>query len=86
LLAATGLRVSEALALQVEDLTDDGLLIRKTKFKKSRLVVLHGLEHLLALVIVGQSVIDDLLQGRRFGMKADRPKEHNKSPERKTTP
>jgi len=42
LLAATGLRVSEALALQVEDLTDDGLLIRKTKFKKSRLVVLHA--------------------------------------------
>jgi integrase len=42
LLAATGLRVSEALALQIEDLTDDGLLIRKTKFKKSRLVVLHA--------------------------------------------
>jgi integrase len=41
LLAATGLRVSEALALQIEDLTDDGLLVRKTKFKKSRLVVLH---------------------------------------------
>ena len=34
LLAATGLRASEALALQIEDLTDDGLLIRKTKFKK----------------------------------------------------
>jgi integrase len=42
LLAATGLRVSEALALQIEDFTDDGLLVRKTKFKKSRLVLLHA--------------------------------------------
>jgi integrase len=42
LLAATGLRASEALALEIEDLTDDGLLIRNTKFKKSRLVVLHA--------------------------------------------
>lgn len=42
LLAATGLRVSEALALQVEDLTNDGLLVRETKFKKSRLVPLHA--------------------------------------------
>jgi integrase len=41
LLAATGLRVSEALALDLEDLTDDGLLVRQTKFKKSRLVPLH---------------------------------------------
>jgi len=41
LLAVTGLRVSEALALQIADLTEDGLLVRKTKFKKSRLVVLH---------------------------------------------
>jgi integrase len=42
LLAATGLRVSEALALQIEDLTNDGLLVRETKFKKSRLVPLHA--------------------------------------------
>ncbi len=41
LLAATGLRVSEALALRLEDLTRDGLLIRKTKFQKSRLVPVH---------------------------------------------
>jgi integrase/recombinase XerD len=41
LLAVTGLRVSEALALRREDLTRDGLLIRKTKFQKSRLVPLH---------------------------------------------
>lgn len=41
LLAATGLRVSEALALRLEDLTRDGLHIRKTKFQKSRLVPTH---------------------------------------------
>jgi integrase len=41
LLAATGLRVSEALHLQVSDITTDGLLIRKTKFQKTRLVPLH---------------------------------------------
>lgn len=53
LLAATGLRVSEALRLQVSDITTDGLLIRKTKFQKTRLVPLHdtavkGLAHYLA--------------------------------------
>ena len=41
LLAATGLRVSEALRLRVSDITPDGLLIRKTKFQKTRLVPLH---------------------------------------------
>jgi integrase len=41
LLAATGLRISEALALNVEDITDDGLMIRATKFRKNRLVPLH---------------------------------------------
>jgi integrase/recombinase XerD len=41
LLAATGLRISEALTLQFSDITDDGLLIRKTKFQKTRLVPLH---------------------------------------------
>ena len=41
LLAATGLRSSEALALTLEDVTDDGLLIRESKFRKSRLVPLH---------------------------------------------
>jgi integrase/recombinase XerD len=41
LLAATGLRVSEALHLRVSDITTDGLLIRKTKFQKTRLVPLH---------------------------------------------
>lgn len=38
LLATTGLRVSEAIALLGTDLTADGLLIRETKFRKTRLV------------------------------------------------
>ena len=42
LLACTGLRVSEATALRYADLTADGLVIRQTKFKKSRLVPLHA--------------------------------------------
>ena len=38
LLAATGMRISEALALRLGDVTADGLLIRTTKFQKSRLL------------------------------------------------
>jgi integrase len=41
LLAATGLRISEALHLLVSDITSNGLLIRRTKFQKTRLVPLH---------------------------------------------
>lgn len=41
LLASTGLRISEALSLKLEDVTCEGLLIRETKFKKSRIVPLH---------------------------------------------
>jgi integrase/recombinase XerD len=41
LLACTGLRLSEAIHLRYEDLTQDGLVIRRTKFRKSRLVPLH---------------------------------------------
>jgi len=41
LLAATGLRISEALSLRVDDLMRDGLVIRETKCHKSRLVPLH---------------------------------------------
>lgn len=41
LLASTGLRISEALALRVDDLTHDGLFVRETKCHKSRLVPLH---------------------------------------------
>lgn len=41
LLAATGLRVSEARRLLLDDVTTDGLVVRKTKFRKSRLLPLH---------------------------------------------
>lgn len=41
LLAARGLRISEALKLTFADITSDGLLIRETKFRKTRLVPLH---------------------------------------------
>jgi integrase len=41
LMACTGLRISEALALHLEDISADGLVIRLTKFKKSRLVPMH---------------------------------------------
>lgn len=42
LLASTGLRISEALNLRLEDITADGLLINETKIRKSRLVPVHG--------------------------------------------
>ena len=53
LLSVTGLRISEALKLTVADVTRDGLLIRETKFRKTRLVPLHdtavaGLKRYLA--------------------------------------
>ena len=41
LLVCTGLRVSEAIRLRFEDITPDGLVIRSSKFRKSRLVPLH---------------------------------------------
>lgn len=41
LLAVTGMRISEALALRFSDITPEGLQIRKTKFRKSRLVCMH---------------------------------------------
>lgn len=52
LLSCTGLRVSEAIHLRYDDITPDGLMIRETKFRKSRLVPLHetartGLERYL---------------------------------------
>lgn len=42
LLAATGLRRCEALNLNVGDLTSDGLVVRETKYRKTRLVPLHS--------------------------------------------
>ena len=52
LLACTGLRVSEAIHLCFADITADGLVIRCSKFRKSRLVPIHettqaGLERYL---------------------------------------
>lgn len=52
LLACTGLRVSEAIRLRFDDITADGLVIQRTKFRKSRLVPVHetaraGLERYL---------------------------------------
>ncbi len=41
LVAATGLRIGEALALTLDDITPDGLVIREAKFGKTRLVALH---------------------------------------------
>lgn len=40
LLAATGLRISEALALQCTDLVEDGLIVRNGKLGKQRLIAL----------------------------------------------
>jgi integrase len=42
LLASTGLRISEALNLRIEDVRPDGLFVRNTKFGKSRLLPLHA--------------------------------------------
>lgn len=63
LLACTGLRVSEAIRLRFDDITPDGLMIRCTKFRKSRLVPLHesaqaGLERYLK-VRRGYAPFDD---------------------------
>ena len=41
LIAVTGMRISEALALTLDDLTTDGLTIRDTKFGKTRMITLH---------------------------------------------
>jgi len=65
LLAATGMRVSEALALRLADITVDGLMIRQTKFQKSRLLPVHdttrqALDEYLALR-VRLGTLDDAL-------------------------
>lgn len=56
LLAVTGLRPAEALALRFGDLTPDGLVIRETKFRKSRLVPVHE---------TTQAALERYLQRRR---------------------
>jgi integrase/recombinase XerD len=41
LLASTGMRLSEAINLRLQDITPDGVVVRQTKFRKSRLLPLH---------------------------------------------
>lgn len=63
LLAATGLRIAEALGLRIQDVTLDGLVIRETKFQKSRLVPLHP---------TTQAALDRyLIERRRFAVADD---------------
>lgn len=72
LLAVTGLRISEALNLRLPDITEDGLVIRETKFQKSRLVPLHpttvtGLHRYLdRRGMVGDDHVFISLRGRGF--------------------
>jgi integrase/recombinase XerD len=56
LLSCTGLRVSEAVHLQLDDIMPDGLLIRHTKFRKSRIVPLHE---------TARTALEQYLQKRR---------------------
>jgi len=63
LLAATGMRIAEALALRLDDLTADGLVIRETKFQKSRLLPLHSTAH---------HALDRYLMARQALASADR--------------
>lgn len=42
LLFVSGMRISEALNLQFKDVSDGGLMIRQTKFRKSRWLPLHA--------------------------------------------
>jgi integrase len=65
-LAATGMRISEALALRLGDVTEDGLIINQTKFKKSRLVPLHdttraAIDRYLSVRVAILTDVDSLL-------------------------
>lgn len=42
LIATTGMRLSEAISLRLSDFRDEGLMIRNTKFGKSRFLPLHA--------------------------------------------
>ena len=57
LLACTGMRLSEAINLQLPDISPDGLVIRNTKFRKSRLIPLHP---------TAQAVLERYLPKRRL--------------------
>jgi integrase/recombinase XerD len=64
LIAATGLRISEALGLRLSDVLPDGVLqIRRSKFGKSRLILLHP--------TVVRALDVELDQRRRFAVTDD---------------
>jgi integrase/recombinase XerD len=76
LLAATGLRISEALNLCYSDFTADGLRIRETKFRKSRLVCLHDsvtamLDSYLAMRSMIASTDGHIFVAHRTGQRLD---------------
>jgi integrase len=78
LLSATGLRISEALKLTIADVTSDGLLIRETKFRKTRLVPLHdtaatGLQRYLARRGPGSDDDPVFVRIRHYGLLARSP-------------
>ena len=73
LIAATGLRISEALALTLDGITPDGLIVRDTKFRKSRMVAMHpttrdALNRYLAVRCKGNT-----LDGHLFVLATGRP-------------
>jgi len=58
LLFATGLRSCEAIRLNVDDMTTDGLMVKATKFRKDRLVPIH--------VSTRQALLEYLNDRRQF--------------------
>jgi integrase len=70
LVAATGLRLSEALHLKIGDITGEGLIVRTGKSGRSRMVVLHPtvrtvLTAWLEVRLKRSTVSDDLFVSRR---------------------
>ena len=63
LIAATGIRIAEALALKLDDITSDGLVIRESKFHKTRLLPLH---------VTTRNALDRYLVARQEVAMADR--------------
>ncbi|MGB5638618.1 MAG: tyrosine-type recombinase/integrase [Sedimenticolaceae bacterium] len=57
LLSMTGLRVSEAIALRLADYRSEGLHIRESKFRKSRIVPLHATGHAALQRYIGKRAV-----------------------------
>jgi integrase/recombinase XerD len=57
LLATTGLRASEVIGLRLSDVTEEGLFIHQSKFRKSRFIPLHPTTH---------AALREYLAARRF--------------------